>query len=179
MRIKILLTICLFTFFPNGLISLVYANEDTQAALFLALENAPDELAASSYAEEIWQQWFDSGNEQVDELMQIAMQKRRNYDFNGSIEILNKAIDLKPDFPEAWNQRATMFFMQEKYEASLEDIAKTLALEPRHFGALAGRAVIRLYQSKPALARQNIIEALKIHPFLKERAYFPGLVLDR
>jgi hypothetical protein len=67
-------------------------------------------------------------------------------------------------------------FHQQKYEASLEDIAETLVLEPRHFGALAGRAVIRLYQSKSALARQNIIEASKIHPYLKERAFFPDLV---
>ena len=64
---------------------------------------------------------------------------------------------------------------REHYEKSLQDIAVALELEPRHFGAMAGRAVIRLYQSKPALARQNIIEALKFHPFLKEKGMFPDL----
>ena len=64
---------------------------------------------------------------------------------------------------------------QDKYQESLADIAKTLALEPRHFGSLAGRANIRMRQLKPELARQNIIEALKVHPFLKERRMFPSL----
>ena len=54
-------------------------------------------------------------------------------------------------------------------------MAETLAREPRHFGALAGRAVIRLRQLKPALARQNMIEALKVNPWLRERGLFPGL----
>jgi tetratricopeptide (TPR) repeat protein len=105
--------------------------------------------------------------------MQEAMQKRGNYDFAGAVEILSRIIELNPDYPEAWNQRATVYYYQEKYEASLEDIARTLELEPRHFGALSGRAMIRLYQSKPALARQNILKASEIHPYLKERNLFP------
>jgi Tfp pilus assembly protein PilF len=108
--------------------------------------------------------------------MQDAMRQRRSYDFAGAIEILNQVIALDPAYAEAWNQRATVYFHQGNYEASLEDIATTLELEPRHFGALAGRAVIRLYQLKSALALQNIIEASKIHPYLKERAFFPDLL---
>jgi len=57
----------------------------------------------------------------------------------------------------------------------LVDIAKTLQLEPRHFGSLAGRAVIRLRQLKSALARQSIVEAMKYPPFLRERHLFPDL----
>ena len=54
-------------------------------------------------------------------------------------------------------------------------VAKTLELEPRHFGAMAGRVVIRLRQMKPALARQNLLEALKVNPWLREKALFPGI----
>ncbi len=100
-------------------------------------------------------------------LMQDALQKRRGYDYKGSLEILNKVIGLKPDYAEVWNQRATIYFHQEEYEKSLWDIAKTLELEPRHFGSLAGRAVIRLKQNKPALARQNIVEAFEISSIFK------------
>ena len=106
---------------------------------------------------------------------QQAMSRRQVYDFNGAIEMLNRVIERAPDYPEAWNQRATVYFFQQEYEKSLEDVARTLELEPRHFGALAGRALIRLSQFKPALARQNVIEALKIHPYLPERKLFPGL----
>jgi tetratricopeptide (TPR) repeat protein len=145
----------------NSYIANLSANEETLDALFLALKYAPDEATANVYVSEIWYEWFQSGDETIDGLMQEAMRKRRNYDFAGAIEILNKVIEIDQSYPEAWN---------------LEDIAETLVLEPRHFGAMAGRAVIRLYQSKSALARQNIIEASKIHPYLKERAFFPDLV---
>ena len=152
-----------------------HPDEITKDVLFLALKYAPDAASARTYEDEIWQQWFQSGDQAIDQLMQKAMQQRRNYDFAGAVETLNRMIELRPGYAEAWNQRATMYFFQENYEASLQDVAKTLELEPRHFGALAGRAVIRMKQLKPALARQNIIEAAKINPYLKELDFFPGL----
>ena len=144
-------------------------------AHFSDLKSASNQQDARAIENQIWHLWFQSGSADVDELMKNAMKQKDVYNFNGAIELINKAIDLKPDYSEAWNQRATVHFHQEKYELALKDIAATLELEPRHFGALAGRAVIRLYQNKPALARQNIIEALKINPYLKERSFFPGL----
>jgi hypothetical protein len=71
-----------------------------------------------------------------------------------------------------------VYFHQSEHEKSLEDIARTLELEPRHFGALAGRAVIRLQQGKFALGLQNVLEAMKYHPYLKERAFFPSLTSE-
>lgn len=143
--------------------------------LFNNLKLAENESDAKIIEREIWNVWMESGDLKIDSLLQDAMRKRRVYDYNGSVEILTEIINEKPDFSEAWNQRATVYFLQEKYEKSLIDISKTLELEPRHFGSLAGRAVIRWRQAKPALAHQNIIEALKVHPFLKERKMFPGL----
>ena len=147
-------------------------------AYFSELKTAPNQEGARAIENKIWTLWFQSGNADVDSLIKNAMKQKDVYDFNGAIELINKAIDLKPDYSEAWNQRATVHFHQEKYELALEDVATTLKLEPRHFGALAGRAVIRLYQNKPALARQNIIEALKINPYIKERSFFPDLEND-
>jgi len=107
--------------------------------------------------------------------MQQAMRERRSYNFSGALKILNRVIDRTPDYAEAWNQRATVYFQQTEYEKSLQDIARTLELEPRHFGAMAGRALIRLRQNKPALAHQNILQALRLHPYLPERSLFPEL----
>ena len=152
-----------------------YADDDTLNELFVQLKNVAQEKEARRLEHMIWKQWFKSGDAAIDELMETAMEKRRWYDFNGALEILNQIIELKPDYSEAWNQRATVYFRQQSFEKSLIDIAKTLELEPRHFGAMAGRAVIRLQQNKPALARQNIMEAIKFHPYLKERNMFPGL----
>ena len=144
--------------------------------LFEMLKNADSEKVARQYENEIWKNWLNTGEERIDKMMQKALRKREGYDFNGSLQILNQIIKLKPQYAEGWNQRATVYFHQSKYEKSLWDIDKTLELEPRHFGALAGRAVIRLQQGKPALARQNVLKALQFHPYLKERAFFPDLL---
>lgn len=151
------------------------AGNETLDELFAALNKTTTEKEARIYENKIWLNWLQSGNAEVDALMRQALRKREGYDFNGALEILNQVIVLKPNYPEVWNQRATVYFHQGELEKSLIDIATTLELEPRHFGSLAGRAVIRLQQGKPALARQNIIEALKFHPFLRERAFFPEL----
>ena len=144
-------------------------------ALFEGLKNATDEMTARELENQIWRGWFESGSKEIDELMQTAMKRKKVYDFNGAHEILDKIIEQMPHYAEAWNQRATVYFHQGEHERSLEAIARTLELEPRHFGSMAGRIIIRLQQFKPALARQNLIEALKVHPFLKERAFFPDL----
>ena len=174
--LRILLVCSLFV--ASGLTNRLSADQASLDLLFLSLKYARDEASADIYVNEIWQEWFRSGDSETDNLIQQAMQKRGNYDFAGAVEILSQVIELNPEYAEAWNQRATVYYYQGNYDASLEDIAKTLALEPRHFGAMSGRAMIRLSQSKPALARQNIIEAIKIHPFLKERNLFPDLKLE-
>jgi tetratricopeptide (TPR) repeat protein len=143
--------------------------------LFVDLKNAPDQAQADKIENKIWEEWIKSGDPKVDEMLRAAMRMRDEQDFDGSIAMLDKIIELKPDFPEAWNQRGLVYFHKKDYEQSLINIAKVLELEPRHFGAMSGRAVIRLYQSKPALGRQNMIEALKIHPYLKAKSLFPGL----
>jgi Tfp pilus assembly protein PilF len=85
-------------------------------------------------------------------------------------------IALNPEYAEVWNQRATVYFHRAKHEVALVDVAKALVLEPRHFGAFAGRAINRLQQLKPVIARSNNEEALKLLPYLLERHYVPDLV---
>ena len=143
--------------------------------LFEQLKQAEDQITARQIEDKIWQAWFESGDSEIDGLMRQAMRERSSYNFETALEIINEVISRKPDYAEAWNQRATIHFHQSKFEKSLEDIATTLELEPRHFGAMAGRAIIRLQQNKPTLAMQNVIEALKLHPYLREKALFPGL----
>lgn len=157
------------------LVQSVAASEHALNALFQRLKQSADDTTARQYENSIWLAWFESGDSEVDDLMQQAMRKRRSYNFEAALEILNQVLARQPEYAEAWNQRATVHFHLSEFEKSLQDIARALELEPRHFGAMAGRAMIRLRQSKPALARQNIIQALKIHPYLPERSLFPGL----
>lgn len=153
----------------------VQATDNELDRLFSQLKQAPDEITARTIEEKIWSQWFNSGNAEINALMEIAMAQRNVYDFAGALETLDRLTKADPDYAEAWNQRATIYFFREEYDQSLEAIARTLELEPRHFGAMAGRVVIRLRQLKPALARQNLLIALEINPWLRERALFPDL----
>jgi Flp pilus assembly protein TadD len=74
-----------------------------------------------------------------------------------------------PDWAEGWNKRATVYFMRGDHASSLADIDRVLALEPRHFGALAGQGLIRMAQGNYREALSAFRKALRHNPFLKER----------
>lgn len=146
--------------------------------LFEDLSNAETEAEARAVEDDIWKTWIKTGDQDIDMLMQQALDRRRNYDFAGALEVLDRLVQIAPEYAEAWNQRATVNFHLERYEDSLIDISRALKYEPRHFGALAGRGVVRFRQGRQALAYQNIIAAMQIHPFLKERFMLPEPLRD-
>ena len=71
-----------------------------------------------------------------------------------------------PEFAEAWNKRATVLFMMGRSKESLFDVARTLELEPRHFGALSGKGLILMQYQDWSGAIKAFQEGLKIHPFM-------------
>lgn len=156
----------------------VFSDEaESMDVLFERLRNAPDRPTAVLVENAIWMRWMQSGDEHIDAQLRDAMRRRSSYDFIGALQVLNDIIHRAPDFPEAWNQRATVYFHLQEFEKSLEDVAQALLLEPRHFGAMAGRGVIRYFQGKPVLAARNILQAAELHPYLQELNMFPELGL--
>lgn len=138
--------------------------------LFEALRTAPTEQIGDAIADQIWRFWFRQGpDEQSNQIMARAMERRESHDYAGAIEQLDELVTVAPGWAEAWNQRATILFFQEKFDRSLEDVEKVLALEPKHFGALAGKGVILMHQGRVELGQQALREAVKVHPWLKER----------
>jgi tetratricopeptide (TPR) repeat protein len=63
-------------------------------------------------------------------------------DLDLGLKLLNALIKIRPDYVEAWNRRATIYFMKNDYGKSIADIREVLKREPRHFGALTGLGVI-------------------------------------
>ena len=138
--------------------------------LFDQLAKARDEKQGRAIENQIWQTWMIQPVAEVQTLIADAMKARRWYDFAKAKKLLDKAVKLAPDYAEGYNQRGFILFLQEKYDESLSDIEKALALEPRHFGALAGQALILMRQGRFATAQTVLKKAVKIHPFLKERS---------
>ena len=114
----------------------------------------------------IWQIWTESGSPTVDLLMEKALGQMRDGKTHGAIETLDLVVALAPDFAEGWNKRATAHFYAGNLNESIADIQHTLALEPRHFGALSGLGMVNLALHDSAKALKAFREALKLHPFL-------------
>lgn len=138
--------------------------------LYKILKTAKSEAGGRYVADSIWRNWMDSApNSEVADLVAQAMERRRWYDYDSALEILNEVIEKAPDYSEGYNQRAYILFLQEKFDASLEDTDKTIELEPMHFAALSGKARILFHQGRHELAQKVLRDAVDIHPWIYER----------
>ena len=85
-----------------------------------------------------------------------------------ALKLLDAVIKLRPDYVEAWNRRATLYYLQNDYGRSLADIQQVLAREPRHFGALAGLGMIMQDLGDDKHALEAFRKALAINPYLEK-----------
>lgn len=115
---------------------------------------------------QIWAAWNHSGSPSMDFLMQRADQAMAKKDYSAAKAFLNDLVRLSPEFAEGWNKRATLYFILEDYGRSLDDIARTLKLEPRHFGALSGLGIILDRVGDQAGALEAYRRAVEVHPNL-------------
>lgn len=137
--------------------------------LFTRLKTA--EVAEAGRIErEIWMEWSKSGSPAEDLLLQRGKDAMDAGDYAAAIEHFTAIIDHDPDFAEAWNARATAYYMSGDFGPSVADIAKVLTLNPRHFGALSGLAMILEESGKPEKALEVYKAALAIHPHLQGAA---------
>lgn len=143
-----------------------HADEAQLDDLFARLKEA-DGRAATRIEREIWNEWSKSGSPAMDLLLQRgrdAMAEGRNEE---AIEHLTALIDHDPAFAEGWNARATAYYNAGKFGPSIADIAQTLTLNPRHFGAMAGLGAILEELGKTERALEVYRAALAIHPHLQ------------
>jgi tetratricopeptide (TPR) repeat protein len=138
-------------------------------ALFKGLRAAHGDDEADELVGRIWETWTRSGRPDVDRLMEEGIGLLSIHQLGAAHDRFTRATEVAPDFAEAWNKRATVLFLMQKHEQSLADIEKVLALEPRHFGALAGRGMIHAHAGRWKEALEAYSQALAINPYLKER----------
>jgi tetratricopeptide (TPR) repeat protein len=135
--------------------------------LFGALKAAPDNETAKAIEERIWALWFVSGSDTADLLMTRVKTAVEGKDLDLAVQLLDAIVEIKPDYVEAWNRRATLFFMKKDYGRALADIRQVLAREPRHFGALSGLGLIMQELGDDKRALEVFRRALAVHPHLE------------
>jgi len=120
---------------------------------------------------QIIDEWSKSGSASMDLLLQRGMKALAADDFDTALQHFTALTDHAPDFAEGWNGRATALFQKGLYGPAIEDIGKVLALNPDHFGAITGLAVIleQTGHDKDALEVWRILETVNPHrPDLQE-----------
>lgn len=115
----------------------------------------------------IWDVWNRSGSISVDLLMDRALQALAAGNYENSLTFLDEVVDLAPGYSEGWNKRATVHFLRDDYASALGDLEATLALEPRHFGAIAGLALVLEDLGDKEGALDAYRRVLAVYPFLE------------
>ncbi|WP_315721821.1 MULTISPECIES: tetratricopeptide repeat protein [unclassified Bradyrhizobium] len=136
--------------------------------LFGALKAAPDDVSAKHVEARIWAIWLQTPSDTVALLMsrsKAAMDAKQN---EVALKLLDSVIKLRPDYVEAWNRRATIYYLQNDYGRSLADIQQVLVREPRHFGALAGLGMIMQDLGEEKRALDAFRKALEVNPHLEK-----------
>ena len=139
-------------------------NDTRLDSLFSQLQITGSGQKARTIEKFIWKIWRESGDEAVDQLMVDGVKAMGGGNYEGALIAFSAIVKGAPNFAEGWNKRATLYWLMGEFEKSVEDINRTLALEPRHFGALSGLAMIRESQDRPLDALQAFERALEIYP---------------
>jgi tetratricopeptide (TPR) repeat protein len=141
--------------------------------LFDALKVAPDNDSAKYVENRIWSLWLATDSDTTTLLMSRVKTAVDAKDLDLAVNLLNAIIEIKPDYVEAWNRRATIYYMKKDFDHAIADIEQVLKREPRHFGALSGLGMIfqELGDDKHALEAYR--RALAVHPHLER---IPDLV---
>jgi tetratricopeptide (TPR) repeat protein len=134
--------------------------------LFGALKAAPDEASAKHVEARIWSLWTQTTSDTTALLMSRANAAIGAQQMDVALKLLDAVVKLRPDYVEGWNRRATLYYLQNDYAHSLQDIEQVLIREPRHFGALAGLGMIMQALGDEKRALDAFRKALAVNPHL-------------
>ena len=120
---------------------------------------------ASVVEQEIWSLWSTHPtDEKLTARLKEGSQFVRNQQLIKAKEIFTEVINIDQNWAEAWNKRATVLYMLGEFQQSQNDIDRVLALEARHFGALAGQGLVNIQLKNYEKAIRSYQEAQKIYP---------------
>ena len=140
--------------------------------LFNQLKNNSNTSMAFEIEKKIWKIWSihpskDRRGYRLTELLAHGSLLIAEQKLNKAYEIFSQIILADPNWPEAWNKRATVLYMLGRYQESQEDINEVLKLEKRHFGALSGQGLVQTELKNYEKAVKSNIEVQKIYPAMQ------------
>ncbi len=141
--------------------------------LFEELKATKSELDSWPLRDRLWQEFTKAPDAHAQDLLDRGMRYIRIGAPDAAEPLLAQLIEYCPGYAEGWNQRAFARFLQGDYDAALEDIDKALEIEPRHFGALAGKVLTLVRQGRQGLALEALRKGLEVHPWMPERHMLP------
>ena len=148
--------------------------------LFLKLKLSDNAVLARNYESKIWKIWLNSGSSDAsNNQMQIGLKLMENGQLVHAQKVFEEISIKDPNWAESYNKIATIKFLKGDYSGSINDIQKTLKLEPRHFGAISGLVQINIILKNYEQALKNLEYVLKIHPNIgikKLRPYLKKLL---
>ena len=163
---KILLSIIFIS-----LSSILCAKENYDAKLdnlFNQLKSTSSSIDAKEIESKIWKMWTTHPSEEsLTNLLAKGSYYMSQNQLTSAHNVFSKAIELDPNWAEAWNKRATVLYLMGNYELSQNDIDEVLKLEKRHFGALSGQGMVQTALKNYQKAIDSYIEAHKIYPSMK------------
>ena len=137
------------------------------APILIGALSDDDEVVRALAEHSVWQVWSRSGDTEADGLLQIGIEQMNRGDRPAAAETFTQVIQRKPDFAEAWNKRATVYFLMGEHEKSLKDCDEVMKRNPAHFGALAGYGQIYLQRDEPERALAYFRRALRVNPNMR------------
>lgn len=137
-------------------------------ALFEKLHATSDKVTAEAIADQIWAIWSEHGDdERLSQNLLLGTAQMNAGSLRAAEETFTTIIDTDPAFAEAWNKRATVYFLMGAFAQSKRDIAQTIIREPRHFGALSGLGLVETHLGNYAAALKAYEQAAALHPYLE------------
>ncbi|HSH99024.1 MAG TPA: tetratricopeptide repeat protein [Reyranella sp.] len=134
--------------------------------LFDRLKSATDPVAVQTLEQAIWEQWVMVPEPAHRQLMLRGIAEMQQQELQGAVVTFTRLIEIAPELSEAWNKRATAWWLLGNFPASLTDICETVKREPRHFGAYSGLGMIRAEMGEHARAAAAFELAKKWNPHI-------------
>jgi len=166
----------LFLVFFNFFFSAQSSQKNILNNLFDQLGTVNNPKTAEVLERKIWSIWNKHPNNiKLTEKLEFGIELMQYGDYNYALKVFNNILESDPKWFEAWNKRATVYFLMSQFTNSLNDIDKVLIIEPRHFGALSGQARIYIKLQKYEKAVQSIERALEFYPSFRSRDLIPEI----